>query len=350
MFDTIPAATSAAIIGAIGGLVLGLAARLGEFCTLGAIESAWLGEDQKRLRMWGIVLGVAIITTHGMASIGQVDLAATIYHRVAWNPVASILGGLIFGYGMAYAGNCGFGALTRFGGGDLRSLVVVVIIAIFGRMTLDGPLTPILRPLFAQEPAVGPQGYAQLFAALTGLPPFLLALAVGLALIGWALAYAPLRARRDMMAWSVLAGLAIASAFWGTTAVHVASMGETGVEGHTFVGPLGRTLMFLMTSSAFGMNFAVGSVSGVLVGAFIGSMIRGRFRWEACEDPRELGRQVGGAALMGVGGVIALGCSIGQGASAFATLAYSGPVTLAAIVAGAVIGLRHLLRGFAPGD
>ena len=77
-------------------------------------------------------------------------------------------------------------------------------------------------------------------------------------------------------------------------------------------------------------------------------MIRGLFRWEACEDPRELGRQVSGAALMGIGGTLALGCSVGQGVTAMATLAVSAPVTLAAIVAGGLLGLRQLIGGFQP--
>src|SRR5690606_39484983 len=100
--------------------------------------------------------------------------------------------------------------------------------------------------------------------------------------------------------------------------------------------------------TAGGITFSVGAVSGVMLGALAGSLWRGMFRWEACEDPRELGRQVSGAAMMGVGGVIALGCSVGQGVSAFATLAWSGPVTLAAIAVGGVFGLRRLIGGFQP--
>ena len=88
----------------------------------------------------------------------------------------------------------------------------------------------------------------------------------------------------------------------------------------------------------------------MLVGAFVGSLIKGHFRWEACEDPRELRRQIMGAAMMGVGAVIALGCSIGQGISAFSLLAFSAPVTFAAIFAGAALGLRQLIVGFATAD
>ena len=132
--------------------------------------------------------------------------------------------------------------------------------------------------------------------------------------------------------------------------LELAGLIATGVEveGLSFTAPLGRTLIWMMTSTAGGVSFSVGSVCGVLLGALPGSIWRGLFRWEACEDPRELGRQVSGAAMMGVGGVIALGCSVGQGVSAFATLAWSGPVTLIAIGLGAMYGLRRLIGGFQP--
>jgi uncharacterized membrane protein YedE/YeeE len=82
----------------------------------------------------------------------------------------------------------------------------------------------------------------------------------------------------------------------------------------------------------------------------LGSAWRGQFRWEACEDPRELRRQILGAALMGVGAVLAVGCTIGQGVSAFALLSFSAPVTFAAIFAGAALGLRQLIAGFAAAE
>jgi uncharacterized membrane protein YedE/YeeE len=103
-----------------------------------------------------------------------------------------------------------------------------------------------------------------------------------------------------------------------------------------------------MTSSSSSLSFPIGSVIGVIFGAFIGSMIKGHFRWEACEDARELGRQMFGAVLMGFGGVIAMGCSIGQGVSAFSTLAISGPITLAAIVIGSILAIRQILMGYQP--
>ncbi len=336
----------AALVGLVGGIVLGLAARLGEFCTLGALEAAAYGNDQRRLRLWGVVLGTAIIGTFLAEALGYARPTESFYHTIGWNPAASVVGGLIFGYGMALAGNCGFGALVRFGGGDLRSLVVVVVIGMFAFITMSGLLAPLRIFLFPQGPATGTQGVAHWLSERTGLPPLVFALFIGAGALAWALSHQPLRARPKQIAWGVAAGLAVVWCFVGTTLVADLGFGETGVEGPSFTAPLGRTIIFFMTSTAGGITFSVGMVAGVLAGAFAGSTIRGLFRWEACEDPRELGRQVSGAALMGVGGTLALGCSIGQGVTAMSTLAISAPVTLAAIAVGGLVGLRQLIRGF----
>lgn len=345
MWD-MPIGVLAAFAGLGGGIVLGLAARLGDFCSLGALESLVYGEDQRRVRLWGVVLGTAIIALFSLEAMGLALITDTIYHSTAWNPLASIVGGLLFGYGMALAGNCGFGALVRMGGGDLRSFLIVVVMAITGYVALSGPLAPIRVAVFPQLPAADPQGYAHWLAALTGWQPLAFALPVGVLALVLGLAHKPLRNSPKRVIWGVLAGLALVWGFVATSWLNDESFGAVAVEGYSFTAPLGRTLLYLMTASAGGLSFAVGSVAGVVAGAALGAAWRGMFRWEACEDPRELGRQMSGAVLMGVGGIIALGCSIGQGASAFATLAFSAPVTLAAIVVGALFGLRQLVRGF----
>jgi uncharacterized protein len=346
--DALPFGVWAALAGLLAGMVLGLAARLGDFCTLGALESAAYGDDQRRLRLWGVVLAVSILGVFLGDAYGLIAIRDSFYHQIAWNPLASIFGGALFGYGMAMAGNCGFGALVRFGGGDLRSLVVVVVMGVFAFVTLSGPLAPLRQALFAQTEATGPQGIAADLGALTGLAPLVIAAALALVCLVWALAYAPLRRAHKQLAWGVAAGLAVVWSFAATSWLADASFGEIAVEGLSFTAPIGRSLIWLMTSTAGGISFSVGTVAGVMLGALAGSLARGLFRWEACEDPRELGRQVSGAAMMGIGGVVALGCSVGQGVSAFATLAWSGPVTLAAIAAGALFGLRRLIGGFQP--
>ncbi|MCF6315590.1 MAG: YeeE/YedE family protein [Marinosulfonomonas sp.] len=346
--DMLPFGALAALVGLFGGIILGLAGRMGHFCSLAALETAVYGEDQTRLRMWGIALGTAIIGAFTLEAVGVFDFSLSFYHQIKWNPWASIIGGLVFGYGMAMAGNCGYSALTRFGGGDLRALVVLVVMAIFSFITLNGPLAAPRLALLPEEPSEGLNSIAHLLGSATGIAPFAIAVAFATVLILWALSYEKLRQQPEKIFWAFAVGAAITFGFWGTSTLYTESFGEGLVESYTFTAPLGRTLIWLMTSSAGGLVFSVGSVGGVIIGAFIGSLIKRDFRWEACEDPRELGRQVGGAALMGIGGVTAIGCSVGQGLSAFSTLAYSAPVTLAAIAAGGLLGLRHLIHGFQP--
>lgn len=346
--EHLPPGLLAALVGLGGGLVLGLSARLGNFCSLGAIESAVYGGDQRRARMWGVVIGTAILAIFALTAAGEFDPGRTIYLNTVWNPAASIFGGLVFGYGMALAGNCGFGALTRFGGGEIRALVVVVVLGISGFIVLNGPLAELRILVFPTAETDTPQGIAHTLAMLTGLPAWVWAVPAGLGMLALGLWHAPMRQSPSYVVWGVAAGLAIASAFWGTALVSDWSFQATQVAGHSYTVPMGRTLLYLMTTSAGGIDFPIGSVAGVWLGALIGSLIKRDFHWEGCEDPRELGRLCIGAALMGAGGVIALGCSVGQGASAFAVLAWSAPVTMAAIVTGAMFGLRRLMRSYAP--
>ena len=349
--DALPDSVLTAIFGFLGGLLLGLAARRGRFCTLGAIEDAVYAQDFNRIRMWALALAVAILGVFALAHFGAVDLTLSLYASEAWNPLASIVGGLLFGYGMAIAGNCGYGALARLGGGDLRSFVIVLVMGVAAYMAISGPTGALRILLFAPEPASGDPahlGYAHGLSALLGLAPIVPATAVALAFGIWAFASPAFRGNPGQVAWGLVVGLVIVSGWWATSWVAANGFDPILVRSHSFTAPVGESVLYLMTSTGGGLGFGVGSVAGILSGALLGSLSKGHFRWEACDDPRELGRQIFGAFLMGTGGVVALGCSVGQGLSAFAMLSYSAPVTLVAIVIGAMLGLRQLIHGFSP--
>lgn len=349
MFELFSEPVWVAVVGLIGGILLGLAARIGRFCTLGAIEDLYYGENTLRLRMWGIAIGTAVAGTYALSAFGWLDLQQTLYLSRDWNPAESIFGGLLFGYGMALAGNCGYGALARVGGGDLRSLLIVLIMGISAYVTLGGPLSGLrIRAFGASEPAAPDQTYAHLFAGWTGSAVETVGIALGAAVILLTLLSKSLRSSPAHIFWGMIAGLAIVSGWAGTQWVANAGFDGTPVVSHTFSAPIGESLLYMMTSSGNSIGFGTGSVIGVLVGSFLGSLIKGHFRWEACEDERELRRQIIGAVLMGIGAVIAVGCSVGQGLSAFSVLAFSAPLTLLCIMIGAAIGLRQLILGFAP--
>jgi uncharacterized membrane protein YedE/YeeE len=347
MWNALPDAWLAAGIGGAGGILLGLAARLGRFCTLGAIEDALYGNSTDRLRMWGVAMAVAITGTFLLMGAGLFEAGDVAYLRNAWNPLSHALGGLTFGYGMALAGNCGFGALARLGGGDLRSFVIVLVTGISAYVFMSGPFAALRITLFPRDLLHSPTftGGPHLLASWTGLPVAAFGIAAGLALAALALGSATFRARRRLVLWGAVAGLAVPLAWAGTGFLAERSLGGIPVESYTFVAPLGETVLYAMTASGTQITFAVGSVLGVLAGAFVGSLIRGHFRWEACDDPRELRRQIYGGVLMGLGAVLALGCSIGQGLSAVSVLSFGAPITLCGIFVGAVLGLRSLISG-----
>lgn len=348
MLDTWGDTNVAAAIGLFGGVLLGLAARLGRFCTLGAIEDFLYGNNDTRLRMWVLAIGSAIVGSFGLMAFGFFDPAQSFYLSQQWSPLASIIGGGMFGYGMAMAGNCGYGALARLGGGDLRSFVIVLVMGISSYVALSGPVAWLRVTVFPPQPAADmPAGIAHAIGGITGLPVSVIGLVIGCLLVGFALSGANLRRNRKAILWAVAVGVAVTSAWAGMQYVNANGFEDLPIVSHTFSVPVGETILYSMTASGQTVSFGIGSVAGVWIGAFIGSLIKGHFRWEACEDPRELRRQIIGAGIMGVGAVIAIGCSIGQGLSAFSLLAFSAPVTFAAIFAGAALGLRQLIVGFA---
>lgn len=352
MFEWISDANLAALVGLVGGTLLGLAARLGRFCTLGAIEDMLYAGSTLRMRMWGVAVGVAMMGSFGLMAAGLLVPGSTVYLSLTWVPLASVLGGLIFGYGMALSGNCGFGALARLGGGDLRSFVIVLVMGLSSYVMISGPLARARVALLGQEPlAPGDTlpSIAHAFEALSGVPATGFGIAVGAVLFLAMFTSPELRRAHKEVFWSVMVGLGVVIGWGGTAWIAANGFTPIPVESHTYSAPLGDTIIYLMTSSGNALNFGVGSVAGVLAGAFLGSLLKGHFRWEACEDPRELKRQIGGAVLMGFGAVIAFGCSIGQGLSGLSLLYWGAPVTFASILLGAALGLRQLISGFRVG-
>jgi uncharacterized membrane protein YedE/YeeE len=347
LLDRFSEPTLMAFAGLFGGILLGLAARLGRFCTLGAIEDLYYGASSVRFAMWGVALGVAIIGTFALSATGLLTLSETLYLSAGWNPYASVVGGLMFGYGMAMAGNCGYGALARMGCGDLRSFMIVTVMGVSAYVALGGPLSALRLALFPiPEAGSIPSSYAHLLAGYLAVDLHIVGITLGALLIIITLFHKGLRASPSSIGWGVVAGLAIVSGWAGTQWVTAHGFDRSIVVSHTYTAPVGETLLYVMTSSGNTISFGTGSVIGVVIGSLLGCLLKGHLRWEACEDPRELRRQLAGAVLMGIGAVIAIGCSVGQGLSAFSVLAYGAPVTLACIVLGAAIGLRQLIEGF----
>lgn len=341
---TVPALM--ALLGICGGAVLGAAARGAQMCTLGAIEDASLGGNFTRAKSWALTLAIAVAGSQALDFFGIVDLHQSAYLGARLGLVGLVLGGLLFGLGMALVGTCSFGLLVRAAGGDLRAWVSLIIVAATGYMTLAG-ITGVLRVALIEPLAVDMSGFhgqgahdvlgggiaAQLAVTLTAITGLLI----------FALSGGALLRRAALLAGAAAIGLAIPFGWLATGYIGADPFDPQRVQSFSYVRPVSQTLMYLMTFSGATVSFGVGAVAGALGGAGVVVAWKRQFRWEAFDDQREMRRHLFGAALMGIGGVLALGCTIGQGLSAMSTLSLGAPVALVSIIAGAIVGLRILV-------
>lgn len=347
LLDLVNETAAILLIGGIGGIVLGLAARLGKFCTLGMVEDAHFGQDLGRMWMWVTALGVAICMNFGADALGFIDLSATDLLSNRFSIPGAIVGGLLFGYGMAQSGNCGYGVLARLGGGDIRALMIALVMGITASATIYGILSGVRTGLFPFEPSPNvTQGLAHWVGTASGLSANVIGLTVGSIAIAASIRFQSNGQRFHRTAWGAIVGVAISSGFIGTYMIATTGFEPWPIGSHTFTAPVGDTIHYAMYSTGLVPKFGIGSVIGVLIGSVMGSLIQDGFRWEACDDPRELRRQLAGAATMGFGAVLAAGCSVGQGLSALSLFSATAPLVAVSIWLGAWLGLKHLIYGF----
>ena len=335
------------------GLVAGFAARISAFCTLGAIADAVVTGNQRRLRGWALALAVALIGSQGLHHAGLIDLGRSIYLSAPFNAVLALTGGWLFGLGMALVGTCGFGTLIRLGGGDLRALIGMACLGFFAYLTLSGPLAYLRVYAAEMTDLTLPEHRAPDLAELAGhLAPWsagdvrlTLALLIGAALLLYSLKDRSLRKRPNEIASALAIGAAIPLAWLATGVLGGDPFEPEPLASLTFVRPIGEGFLYMMLMSGMRPTFGIATVAGVLIGAWIAVLARHEWRVEGFDGEREMTRHLTGAALLGVGGVLALGCTIGQGVSAMSTLALSAPLAMLAIFLGAALGLRYLEEG-----
>lgn len=338
------------LAGFIAGGACGYFVWRARLCSFGAIEDALIGQDWRRMKVFALALAIALGGTQALVLAGQFDPAATTYLPLRIAVLSAALGSLMFGFGMAMVGTCAFGSLVRLGGGDLRSFITLIVFGGLAYATLRGLLVPlrlrVFEPVALEIPGPVPGSLAHLVHQL-GLPrlaPYV-GLAIAVLLGAWALNDARLRRARRLVTSGLVLGLGVIAG-WVATGVLVDDFaGSSRPQSLTFVAPVGRTLFgFLVADGGWG-DFGVASVLGVAAGAWAAARQADEFRWEAYDDQREMRRHVGGAVLMGFGGVLAGGCTIGQGLTAGSVLALTWPITVAGMILGARLGIAVLVEG-----
>ncbi len=334
--------------GLLIGLAYGAVGLLSGFCLLSSLRGWWASGDSRLIRTYALALGVAIAAAQLLAASGVVDLGKSIYLQPSFSASLMLLGGVLFGYGMVLSNGCGSRALVLLGRGNLRSFVVVIVLGIAAEMTLKGLIAPariaVLQasqaaPNIVSLPALlSTSGIGETFART------LAASAISGALIIFAFAHAPFRRSWGQAAAGVAVGLLVAAGWVATGYLGADDFNPTPVTSLTFIAPIADALQYVMLSTGSTLNFGIATVAGVFAGSLVTALLTGRFHWEGYQSPRHMLRSAGGAALMGAGGVMAFGCSIGQGLTGLSTLALASFVAVAGILLGTAAGLRGVLR------
>jgi uncharacterized protein len=336
------------LAGLVIGLIYGAIGLVSGFCMMSSLRGWWTKGDSRLVRTYALAIGVAIAASQLLAARGLVDLGKSIYLQPSFSAPVMFFGGLLFGYGMVLSNGCGSRALVLLGRGNLRSFVVVIVLGIFAEMTLKGLIAPA-RIAMVQV--------SQTTTTLSSLPALLSAAGLGenaarmlaasilsAALIIFAFAHVPFRKSPAQIAAGLVVGFLVAAGWFATGYLGADDFNPVPVTSLTFIAPIADALQYVMLSTGSTLNFGIVTVFGVFAGSLLTALATGRFKLEGYQSPRHMLRSAGGAALMGVGGVMAFGCSVGQGLTGLSTLALASFVAVAGILVGTAAGLRGALR------
>ncbi|HSQ71036.1 MAG TPA: YeeE/YedE family protein [Rubrivivax sp.] len=340
-------------------MAFGAVAQRTNFCTMGAISDIFNMGSWIRMRMWGMAVGVAMIGFHAMGWLGWIDTSQTIYSsaRVLW--LSAVVGGAMFGFGMVLASGCGSKTLVRIGEGNLKSLVVFFVMGVGAYSAMRGMAGLARSKTLDQVSFDLPGGNAvpAWLPTLIGTDPattgLVLGLVVGGGLVAWALWDAEFRSSANNLLAGLGIGGVIAAMWWvighmGFVAEHPETLEPTylGTAGGrmqalSFTSPMARTLDWFMSFDAnTTLSLGVVSVAGVVLGALAWSLYERSFQWEGFRGTQDTALHLVGALFMGIGGVTAGGCTVGQGLSGMSTLSVTSMIAVGGIMLGAVLGLR----------
>lgn len=333
--------------GLIGLLFGGIGQRSG-FCFLRGLNGLWLQQDARKLKMFFMAMATALLATQLLVWVSGLDLGRAHYlqRNPAW--LAIVLGGAMFGYGMVLSNACGARSLVLLGQGNLRSLTVLLCLGVAAYMASSGVLAPVRLWLegLVRTSLAAPDltGLVATTGMSVGLSRLLVTLPLAALLFYFALRKGRVQADPSALLAGALIGLLVTTGWWLTGIVGDDVFDPVRLATLTFIAPIGESIQYLMIATGMSVSFGVSVVAGVIVGSLIMALITGQFTWQGYQSIGQLQRGILGGLMMGVGGVMALGCSIGQGLSGFSTLSISSLVAIAAILLGAWLGLKSPVR------
>lgn len=325
------------IWGGLGiGLLYGVVAQISGFCLNSAIRNQIKHHQGDKLRSFLLAMAVALAGTQVIAETGLVDISGSIYatSRVSW--VLTILGGLLFGYGMILARGCGARTLVLLGQGNLRSLVVLLCLGISAYATLSGLLGP-LRNWANEQTVVGLDSYT--FESATFRWGFVVLFC--LAVLFYILKNKEFLKQFNDLFSGLAIGLLIVSGWLVTGWLGLDEFEPTPPVSLTFIAPIGATIQYIMIATGTSLNFGIVVVLGVLAGSFLSAVLTRQFQITGFDETLTMPRYIIGGVMMGIGGALAMGCSVGQGLTGFSTLSFVSLAAVVSIVIGARLALLH---------
>ncbi|MCX7945415.1 MAG: YeeE/YedE family protein [Hydrogenophilus sp.] len=343
------------------GVVVGYVAARSHFCTMGAV-SDWINMgDLGRLRAWFLAIGVAILGVLILELTQGLNLDQGVsppYRTSDFNPFRHLLGGLLFGVGMTIAGGCGNKTAVRIGGGNLKSVVVLVTIAIvaYGLIWLGG-YTLLFEPWLsaATIKLSGTQELSRLLFGDSMAAHLVLGLLIAALILYVVLKDSEFRANRELLTAGIVIGLVVAFVWWLTGSSttgpqwrEYAEFSDTppsrvATQSLTFIAPMADLLHYLLAPTEFHrLNVGIMVLIGVILGSLAYALLSRSFRIEWFADRNDFINHLVGAVLMAVGGVLGMGCTFGQGITGVSTLAVGSFLTLIGIIAGSAAMMKYL--------
>jgi uncharacterized membrane protein YedE/YeeE len=330
------------------------------FCTMGALADWAYTGDTARLRMWVLAVAVAMLGFNAMVAMGWISPEKTLYTqpRLPW--LALILGGFMFGWGMVWASGCGSRSLTRLGAGNLKALVVIGAMAFAGMTALHGLVAVWNAQWLDRFSIVLPatQDLPALIAWSIGgdRAQWVLKVGSGLAvLLGLWVWTSP--AARTPAVWggglgvgTMIVAYWLLSGVWAYVPEHPETLQEAflgtrsnRMESFTFVAPVAYLLDWFMyfSDQSRTLTMAMVTIPGVILGAAVMALLTDTFQWQGFRTTQDFVHHLVGGLMMGCGGVLAWGCTIGQGITGISTLSIGSFLSLAAMVLGAWGALKY---------
>ena len=314
------------IAGIVLGLIFGVAAQISRFC----LRRALAGDTAERGAagaVWATGFAAALI---GFAIADWFGLVAVSEHRFlspSLPVVAILLGGLAFGIGMVLTRGCVSRLTVLSGTGNVRAVFVLLAFAVAAHATIKGVLAPVRTSLGSFS--------VELPVASLGELPFGIPALIAAAVLGAAFLIRVARPAPVHVLLGAVVGLVAVGGWIATSTLLFDEFDPLPVQSAAFTLPWSDSLFWVIASTAIPAGFGVGFIGGVLTGSFLSASARGELQLQSFSSGGETLRYMAGAVLMGVGGVLAGGCTVGAGLSGSATGSLAALLALVAIIVGA---------------